>query len=199
MKGLIRRILGMERREGPITLPQDESYFRDEPSFEPEEPRTQKGEYSVPETLNPDGFYAVQTTQAEMYDPGNFAFISHFILYDRKEGIAVDVTSDVKPAQRGSATRSVKVLSHVNSIEKYLTGEVKPEFKAAFYQGVALGVYSFVARELSDACYVPLRARMVELRDAGAVLDTATHAFREQAINLKTKDLFSVQETFEYM
>jgi hypothetical protein len=189
MSNLIRRILGIERKDQP------RDRFQDESQFEPEEPRTQTGEYSVPENLNPEGFYTVQIAQAEMYDLGNIEFISHFILYDRKERIAVDVTSDVKPAPLLSATRPAEVLTTqgVDTIEKYLTGEVKPEFTTDFPQGVN----SFVARELSDACYVPLRARMVELRNARTVLDSATNAFREQATNLRTKYLSAGQNSSE--
>ncbi len=152
----------------------------------PEE-KKQKGEYSVPDTLNPEGFYAIQVAQAEMYDLGNIAFIPHFILYDRKQGIAIDVTSDVRPAPLLSETRPAEVIPRegVDGIEKYLTGEVKPEITVNFPSGVRY----FVATELSDACYIPLRTRMVELRDARLTLDAATNAFREQAKHPRTKNL----------
>jgi hypothetical protein len=190
MSGLIRRILGIKRKQEP------KDRFRDE-SFESEKPQTQRGEYSVPETLNPNGFYAVQIAQAEMYDLGNIEYISHFILYDRKERIAVDVTSDVEPAPLLSETNPAEVLTaeNVATIEKYLTGEVKPEFTIDFPQGVN----SFVAREISDACYVSLRARMVELRDARVVLDRATNAFRNQATNLRTKYLNVCQNSTSFI
>lgn len=184
MRRLIRRLLGLEQKIIPREEMEDESSSRQEGS------ETQTGEYSVPENLQLDGFYAVQFAQAEMYDLGNIEFIPHFILYDRKERIAVDVTSDVKPAPLLSATRPAEVMppQDVNFIEEYLTGAVKPEF-TDFPQGVRF----FVARELSDACYIPLRERMVELQKARILLDRATNAFREQATKLRTKYLTSGQ------
>jgi len=183
MNGLIRKILDLKQREPLREEHRDGS--SSEPRFKQEE--TQNGDYSVPENLQADGFYAIQIAQAEMYDLGNIEFISHFILYDRKEKIAVDVTSDVKPAPLLSATRPAEVLSlkGVDSIERYLTGVSKPKFTTAFPSGVR----SFVARELADACYIPLRARMFELRNARLNLDSATNAFREQATHLRTRYL----------
>jgi hypothetical protein len=175
MSGLIKRILGIQK-----ATKEDDRINEEE-----EEDEQSSGEYSVPENLNPEGFYAIKASQAEMYDLGNIDFISHFILYNRKEKIAVDITSDVQPAPLLSATQPVDVLmpEGIETLEKLLTGKSKPQF--CHYSGIK----SFVAHELNDPCYAPLRARMIEVRDARLKLNSATNAFREQASNLRSRYL----------
>ena len=83
--GLLGRLLG--RREEKTQRPVDS---RRQEDFQEPEIKYQQGEYSVPSSMREDGLYAIQIAQSEMYDLGNIAFISHFLIYDRKERIAVD-------------------------------------------------------------------------------------------------------------
>jgi len=185
MSGLIKRLLG-------IKPPKVKSFAeREAPLSEIEEPVRQEGKYSVPETLNPEGFYAIQIAQAEMYDLGNIDFIDHFLLYDRKSGIGIDITSDIKAAPLLSATQPANVFSsdNVDLIENYLTGRVKPE--CSDFPGFPEGVKCFVAVELIGNKYEPLRENMVRLRDTQAQLKTLTDAFGNEIQGTGLKDSYS--------
>jgi len=176
MKGLVKRCLDLWN-----SISEPSWSHEDEPSWENEE-QIHQGVYSVPKTLKENGFYSIQLEAAEMYDLGNFEFIAHFILYDRREKIAIDVTSDVQPAPLLSETAPAEVLhsESVESLEQYLTGKSTPEY-TTFPQGMK----SFIARELNDSKYDSLRRKMVSIRDARKSLDLAVKDFREQTKSSK--------------
>ena len=112
------------------------------------------------------------------------AFIPHFFIYDRKEKIAVDITSDIKPAPLLSATRPAEVMSNdtVELIEKYLTGEIKPEFNSDFPQDIE----QFIAHEMNENSS-DLRERAVALKSAKITLDVAIESFRRDAVSVGKK------------
>ena len=56
-----------------------------------------------------DRLFFVRVTQDEMYDLGNIESITHFILYNQTQGMAVDITSDVKQAPLLSAVPRMQV------------------------------------------------------------------------------------------
>ena len=149
-----------------------------------EEEKPSLGGYFLPPTLRVDGIYAIEISQAEMYDLGNIKFIPHFFIYDRQEKVAVDITSDIKPAPLLSATRPAEVMGNdaVELLEKYLTGEIKPEFTSDFPQGIKY----FRAYEMNGGSG-NLRERIVALKSARTTLDTATENFRRDAVNIGKK------------
>jgi hypothetical protein len=179
--GLLGRLLGRREEKTPQSVgsPRRED-------FQELEVKYQQGEYSVPSPIREDGLYAIQIAQSEMYDLGNIAFISHFLVYDRKERIAVDITSDVKSAPLLSQTRPVEVCTNeedIETLEEYLTGRTKPQFEEDFPQGIK----SFRATELSKESYETVRTKLVALRTARASLDSAVEGFRTEIPDLKTR------------
>ena len=172
--GLLSKLLGRSRgeshepRDVRIELPHHED-------------KHISGEYYVPSSLKENGMYAIQISQAEMYDLGNIKFIPHFILYDRKNRVAIDITSDIRPAPLLSQTRPAEVLGEeaVDFIEQYLNGKTKPEYTEHLPQGIKL----FRADEMNGRSY-NLRERTIALKSARATLDTAIENFRRDAISL---------------
>ncbi len=175
---LLSKLLGKSREHGAdentrvIVLPKRE------------EEKPTLGGYLLPPTLRADGIYAIEISQAEMYDLGNIKFIPHFFIYDRQEKVAVDITSDIKPAPLLSATRPAEVTGGdvVELLEKYLTGEIKPEFTSDFPQGIKY----FRAYDMNGDA-VNLRERITTLRNAKTILDDATKNFRADAVSVGKK------------
>ncbi len=149
------------------------------PKIEEEKPTL--GGYFFSPPLRTDGIYAIEISQAEMYDLGNIKFIPHFFIYDRQEKVAVDITSDIKPAPLLSATRPAEVIGNdsVELLEKYLTGEIKPEFTSDFPQGIKY----FRAYEMNRGSS-NLRERIVALKSARTTLDTAAENFRRDVVSI---------------
>ncbi len=127
---------------------------------EAEIPKLIPGEYSVPPQLKDDGFYAIVRSTATGYmtamDYGP-PFPNQFILYDRGNKIAIDITCEDRSSRYYSGYNHPVLLSDsdIELIEKYLTGIQKPE-----YNDSPAGVKSFIAREEDDPKYVPLREKM---------------------------------------
>ena len=139
----------------------------------------QQGKYSVPETLNPDGFYSIQYEKGEMLDLSASKFHSHFVLYDRKEKLALEVTSDIHPNVLFWPGRPPQFMfpDDVRMIEDYLTGKLRPVFDPEEIRGIR----SFEVLELADSRHQSMRKRMTDLRDAQVSLDTAIDALRREA------------------
>ena len=118
-----------------------------------------------------------------MYDLGNVSCISHFVLYNRREKIAIDVTSDIQPAPLLSRTQPAELFSKecVENIEIYLTGEKKPKYNPHFISGIR----SFIVEELVEPKYISLREKMIGIRDTKKSLDSAIDDFKREAMILR--------------
>ena len=134
--------------------------------------------------------HKIALTQAEMYDLGNIADVTHHILYDSGTRVAVDITAEVSQAPLLSQVTPYDVVTEegVGVLEKYLSGEEKPvkDWKGA---GAIPCITGFEAQELVGEEYNPVREGMVGLRDARKVLDDKVGELRQYCLkaNLVTE------------
>jgi hypothetical protein len=192
MNGLVGKVLGMFKVPEQIN-PGD--YTKDFEKLNDSNSETKKsdikfGECIIPKVINPEGLYVVKIMQAELFNPTN-EYITRLIIYDRKEKIAIDVTSDTRPSNTVSDVPNIQFLSSqgITSIDNYLTGVEKPMFGGGIFRGVS----SFIARELADVCYNSLRLKLFELKNARLLFDTATNAFLENSASLRNN--YSISES----
>lgn len=128
----------------------------------------------VPDELKEDGFYALEFEEGGIYGEygRDIGFFTFCMLYDRREGILVDVTLNVKgPYRNVCKVQPFEVGSEdkVRNIEAFLTGERKPMY---IDDSTPQGIRFWKVTELGPE-YDGLRQSLVGLRDASKALDAA--------------------------
>ncbi|MEK6846422.1 MAG: hypothetical protein AABY26_06695 [Nanoarchaeota archaeon] len=132
-----------------------------------------------------DKLFFVKATQNEMYDLGNIMPITHFLLYNQTQKLAVDITSDVQQAPLLSAVPKMEVMSEkdVRNIEKIMVEGVKvPEEE----DGCMLVTYvkQFECEELVGEQYAPIATAMAQLREAKTSLDSIAAFLQDNLISV---------------
>lgn len=136
-----------------------------------------------PEKLSPDGIYAIRLTQAEMYDLGNIEWIDRYFIFDRKTGIAVDVTSMIDQAPLLSARENAAEVPEQgrDSLEAWLSGRKRPEYCEQFPQGVK----RFSASEIDSAQAPIFRACMEKVAEFRAGLNAAVRSLEQEVLEVR--------------
>ena len=153
--------------------------------------RRADAEISIP-TLRDDGIYAIIFAQAEMYDLGNIAFIKHYVLLDRKNKVAVDVTANVDQAELLSAVPRGAVLppAGVQQLEHWLTGKEVPKYSLDF----PTGVREFRAVEIKSANLEALRDGLKAIGDTRSAYDKAIDDFEKLFLTVRADVVSSTQK-----
>lgn len=124
--------------------------------------------------------FAIKITQAEMYDLGNIADITHYILYDSGTRTAIDITAEVDQAPLLSRVEPYQVITETHFLEKYLSGEAKPV--KDWREGGVPSITGFEAQELVGEEYIPVRQSMAALRYAKKALDDKIQEMRKHGL-----------------
>ena len=148
------------------------------------EPEMRDALVSVPLQLKPDGMYAITLAQAEMYDLGNIKFIHHYVLMDRKNGTAVDITADIKQAPLLSRVAAGTVLppETVSNLETWLTGQTKLQYSEDFPQGIK----EFRVTEVSAELAASLRTALDSLATTRKAFDAAVTNLRKELAGVRS-------------
>ena len=150
------------------------------------------GEYDVPKSLKDDGFYLIQYSLPIINESMKQSWVSMSFLYDRKERLAIMISSlDLYAVSFKSTAESIfqsirdnEYVEGVEFIEEYLTGKLKPKYLIK-NEGFLEGVKSFNAKELENIVLLPMRQRMLDIKKSRLALDEAANAFIKEAISLR--------------
>lgn len=111
-------------------------------------------------------FY-IELMQEEMYDLGNLSHITHYIVYDQENRIAVDITSDVDQAPLLSAVNRMEILdvkSH-DHLDKLIEEGLEEPSEEEVMTGEAMhGIVNFYYEKLEGQQYKKLGITMLGLR-----------------------------------
>ena len=132
------------------------------------------GEYDVPKILHDNGFYAIHYSAADAPDLC-FNFYEHYVLYDRKEKICVNVSGDVMGYS--SVPPTLFENKAVDFMESLLVGTNRPLYRD---EPAIEGMLFFRAWEL-EGSYDSLCGRMMKLRETRREYDVAVANLQTEA------------------
>lgn len=128
----------------------------------------------------PDKLFYIKAKQTEMYDPGNLADITHYLLYNQTKGILIDITADVKQAPLLSEVEPMEFLGNkdVKLIEKLMKEGIKEPDPKLPLRPVTY-VKEFECKELEGRMYGRLAETMTELYETNQALDINVKKMRK--------------------
>ncbi len=133
------------------------------PSFEPTASETI---LSLPPNLGKEAIVAIHYSQAEMYDLGNIGFIDHFVLFDRKTRVAVDVTAQIKQAELLSQMPRgcVGVEQFVEFLEGVICGDITLTHVGEQGGGIPQGIRQFTVTQIAPEHFELVREAMSDMK-----------------------------------